>query len=111
MAAHTTPGDEAVRPSEQSDALLSGVSPRQMAGAIRSLDSRLVGMGVDSSAAARTLIYTFIVAGRMQTFRLVIDARECESITDLYPEAMVWEQQLRQQFDLTFVPAAGRSAE
>jgi len=108
MAAQITQSDESDRPAEQGDALLSGVSPRQMAGAIRSLDSRLVGMAVDSSADAPMLIYTFVVAGRTQTFRLAIDARECESIADLYPEATIWEEQLRQQFDLTFVPDDSR---
>ena len=89
---------------ESDDPLLCGVSVRRIAGAIRSLDSRLIGIEPGGSAVAPLLVYTFAVAGKRQAFRLPIGAETVDSIADLYPEAAAREQELQRQIGVTFAP-------
>jgi arylformamidase len=89
-----------------SDAVeLRALSPRTVAALIRALDSRLVEIASDPGASQLTLCYSFEVAGNVQTFRISPPSTTLNSISDLYPQAAIHEQALRQQFGLTFLPA------
>ena len=86
--------------------LLLGVSVRRVAGAIRDLDSRLIGIELRSGTAESLLVYTFAVAGKTQAFRVPITSETVDSIADLYPEAAAREQELQRQIGVTFAPPA-----
>jgi hypothetical protein len=101
MCVYDVPDDSQHERPQQEIPLLFGISPHEMAGAIRSLDSKLVGIEIDQSAA-RMLIYTFTVGGKRQAFRLPIGTAPLESIADLYPEAAAREQELQRQYGLAF---------
>jgi hypothetical protein len=98
------PSQSHSRHLESDEPLLDGVSVRRIAEAIRSLDSRLIGIEPGGSAVAPLLVYTFAVAGKTQAFRLPIGAETVDSIADLYPEAAAREQELQRQIGVTFAP-------
>ncbi len=102
MAAHDADTRGQARTSRQENGLLRMFSPRQLAMLIRSLDSRLTDIGYEQSAGESVLVYTFEVAGKHQTFRLVVRPGALESIIELYPEAAAWEQELLSKFGLVF---------
>jgi hypothetical protein len=104
MDAHDPDAREQFHSASQENLLVRTLSPRQLAVLIRSLDSRLTNIDYEQSADQPVLVYTFEVAGKSQTFRLVVRPESIESIIELYPEAAVWEQELLRQFGLVFRP-------
>ena len=96
MAANT------VNREEQPDPLIHELSPERIARMIRGLDSRLIDITYDHRSDAPVLTYRFEVAGRQQTFPVVVDPAMLVSIADLYPEAATLERALQREFGLLF---------
>ena len=74
------PLPEQERYLEQASVRLRGLSPREVAMLIRSLDSRLTGISYQQQAGEQLLIYTFEVAGKVQSFQVAVtpDAIEAD---------------------------------
>ena len=81
-------------PDGQQGLLLRGLTPRQVARTIHGLHSRLVSLVYAYDVGQPVLVYTFEVAGKVESFRTVVVPEELESISDLYPEAAALEQAL-----------------
>ena len=96
---HTQPGP----PDGRQGLPLRGLTPRQVAQTIHGLHSRLVSLVYLYHAGQPVLVYTFEVAGKVESFRTVVVPQELESIGDLYPEAVALEQALG-QIGLVFRP-------
>jgi hypothetical protein len=92
------------QPQQGSEPLLHAFSPRQVAGLIRGIDSRLVGIDYAENMGERALVYIFEVAGKRQQFRIAAPGATVASIADLYPEAAPQEHELQHQFGLVFLP-------
>ena len=71
-----------------------GVTPRQVAQTIHGLHSRLVSLVYAYHAGQPVLVYAFEVAGKVESFPIVVAPETLESISDLYPEAAALEQAL-----------------
>lgn len=85
---------------------LRELTPHQVAGMIRALDSRLTDIAYDTSGGEPVLVYRFDVAGRRETFELAAVPGRITSIADLYPEAAARERELQRRFGLQFAPPA-----
>ena len=81
-------------PDVQHGLPLRGVTPRQVAQTIHGLQSRFVSLVYAYHAGQPVLVYTFEVAGKVESFRTVVEGEVLESISDLYPKAAVLEQAL-----------------
>ena len=81
-------------PDGQHGLPLRGVTPRQVAHTIHGLHSRLVSLVYAYHAGQPVLVYTFEVAGKVETFPIVVAPEMLESISDLFPEAAALEQAL-----------------
>jgi len=84
--------------------LSPGLSPRRVAGLIRALDSRLVGIEYDASGEAPTLVYIFELAGIIRQFAMAVRPGTLNSIADLYPEAAAYERDIERRCGLAFRP-------
>ena len=87
---HTQPGP----PDGRQGLPHRGLTPRQVAQTIHGLHSRLVSLVYVYHAGQPVLVYTFEVAGKVESFSIVVAPEELESISDLYPEAAALEQAL-----------------
>jgi hypothetical protein len=85
---------------------IDGLSPRALAQLIRGLDSRLTAITCEQRDGEKLLIYTFDVAGKVQSFHMPLTPAAIESIADLYPDAAAHEQELS-RLGLLFHPPAG----
>ena len=79
-------------------------SPYQIALLIRNLDSKLINIEYKQAAEERCLVYQFAVAGRVRAFPVPLNATTLDSIADLYPAALAFEQKLQDQWGLVFRP-------
>ena len=75
---------------------LRGLTPRHVAQTLHGLHSRLVSLNYAYNAGQPVLVYTFEVAGKVESFRTAVVREELESISDLYPEAAAPEEALGQ---------------
>ncbi|MBK9713957.1 MAG: NADH-quinone oxidoreductase subunit C [Kouleothrix sp.] len=89
-------------PPPESEPPLRELSARQLAGLIRALDSRLLGIAYDDSAGEPALVYSFEVAGKIQRFSLAVRPEGLTSIADLYPAAAAYERELAGWLGLAF---------
>ena len=89
---HIQPGP----PAGQHGLPLRGLTPRHVAQTIYGLRGRLVSLVYTDHNGQRALVYTFEVAGKVESFRTAVVPEELESISDLYPEAAVLEHALGQ---------------
>jgi hypothetical protein len=87
---HSQPGPSA----DQQGLPLRGLTPRHVAQALHGLHSRVVSLVYAYHAGQPELVYTFEVAGKVESFRTAVVPEELESISDLYPEAAALEQAL-----------------
>jgi hypothetical protein len=94
------------QPGARDEPPLRGLSPRQVAGTIHGIDSRLVNIDYDDSTGDPVLIYHFEVAGMLQAFRFAVQSSSLDSIVDLYPEAEACEQELQRRLGIVFQPPA-----
>lgn len=84
--------------------LFSWLSPYELAGMIRSLDSSLVNIESEQSGDELILVYTFAMAGKAQRFAVKVGDAPVPSIVQLYPAARTFEEALEQALGLVFQP-------
>jgi hypothetical protein len=98
------PHDQEPRPAETYHGPLRELTPHQIAGMIRGLDSRLASIEYDDSTSEPVVVYRFEVAGRREAFAVAASAGPLTSIADLYPEAAAREREIQRRFGLHFRP-------
>lgn len=89
--------------AEQRVPWLRMFSPHQIAFLIRSLDSQLLRIEHEQWGDERFLLYVFAVAGKVQAFQVALGTETLDSIADLYPAALAFEQKLQDQWGLVFL--------
>jgi hypothetical protein len=85
-----------------SSARLDGVTPAQVASFMLDVGGRLVALDARADDDRPLVVYTFEVAGKRQSFEVVVRDGTVESIAPLFPEAACPEGELHQRLGITF---------
>ncbi|MEZ4675309.1 MAG: hypothetical protein R2932_13815 [Caldilineaceae bacterium] len=80
------------------------LTPYVIAQTIRSLDSRLVTIKFEEVTGKCRLVYCYEVAGRIEHFYIPLTGSPVDSITALYPQAQMLEEQLHLTYGIQFRP-------